>query len=103
MHSVKIYFKSNNCLSRSRIAKINVVVMFTSFNCNCSGIGNPRGNENPFLLAFGVLWFRWHNHLCKILSDANKDWDDERIFNEARKLVIAQHQVSVRADPPVYQ
>ncbi|XP_041371604.1 dual oxidase 2-like [Gigantopelta aegis] len=61
-------------------------------------IGNPRGNENPFLLAFGVMWFRWHNYLCERLSATNPDWSDERLFNEARKLVIAQHQKIVMYD-----
>ena len=26
-----------------------------------SELGNPRGNENPYLLTFGILWFRVHN------------------------------------------
>jgi dual oxidase len=59
-------------------------------------LGNPRGNENPFLLAFGVLWFRYHNYWAERLKAAHKDdkdWGDERLFDEAKKRVIAQYQV----------
>ncbi|XP_014663461.1 PREDICTED: dual oxidase 2-like [Priapulus caudatus] len=58
-------------------------------------LGNPRGDENPFLLTFGVLWFRWHNYLAHQFQARHVDepeWTDERIFNEARKWVIATHQ-----------
>lgn len=54
-------------------------------------LGNPRGNENPFLLTFGVLWFRWHNYWADKFK-ANTEWNDERIYNEARKWVIATYQ-----------
>ena len=30
-------------------------------------LGNPRGNENPFLLTFGIFWYRWHNVVAKFL------------------------------------
>ena len=59
------------------------------------GLGNPRGFENPFLLAFGVIWFRWHNYIAMDLGSKHPDWDDERLFEEARRRVIAHHQVCV--------
>lgn len=55
-------------------------------------LGNPRGNENTFLLTFGVLWFRWHNRLAETLREIHTDWTSEKIFNEARKWVIATQQ-----------
>ncbi|XP_023217441.1 dual oxidase 2-like [Centruroides sculpturatus] len=55
-------------------------------------LGNPRGNENPFLLTFGILWFRWHNRIAETLRNKNPGWSDERVFNEARKWVIATYQ-----------
>ena len=66
----------------------------------CAGLGNPRGNENPFLLTFGVLWFRYHNYWARRIEAEHKDenggkgWSDERIFNEARKMVVGVHQVT---------
>ncbi|XP_078655544.1 dual oxidase 2-like isoform X2 [Branchiostoma floridae x Branchiostoma belcheri] len=61
-------------------------------------LGNPRGNENAFLLTFGVLWYRWHNYLAEQIADNQPDWSDERVFNEARKWVIATHQKIVLYD-----
>uniref|UniRef100_H2YK35 NAD(P)H oxidase (H2O2-forming) n=1 Tax=Ciona savignyi TaxID=51511 RepID=H2YK35_CIOSA len=55
-------------------------------------LGNPRGNENPFLLAFGMLWFRHHNWLARYLRDQHSNWSDEKVYNEARVLNIAVHQ-----------
>ncbi|RXG52109.1 Dual oxidase [Armadillidium vulgare] len=55
-------------------------------------LGNPRGNENPFLLTFGIFWFRWHNAIAGFLKKKYPSWDGERIFNEARKWVIATQQ-----------
>ncbi|XP_012281785.1 dual oxidase 2 isoform X2 [Orussus abietinus] len=55
-------------------------------------LGNPRGNENPFLLTFGIVWFRWHNHLAYRIKRINPNWSGDKIFNEARKWVIATQQ-----------
>lgn len=51
-----------------------------------------RVNENPGLLALHGLWVLEHNRLCDELSTSNPAWNDERLFNEARKLVIAYMQ-----------
>lgn len=61
-------------------------------------IGNPRGFENPFLLTFGVLFFRWHNYVAKELETEHPNWNDEALFNEARRLVIAYHQKIIMRD-----
>ncbi|XP_045615867.2 dual oxidase 2 [Procambarus clarkii] len=61
-------------------------------------LGNPRGNENPFLLTFGIFWFRWHNVIARFLRRNHIDWSDERVFNEARKWVIATYQAVVFYD-----
>ncbi|KAJ3213002.1 Dual oxidase 1 [Entophlyctis luteolus] len=55
-------------------------------------LGNPRGNENPWLLTMGVLWFREHNYQAERLAALHPDWDDEILFFEARKWTIAMQQ-----------
>ncbi|KAK2164701.1 hypothetical protein LSH36_60g05053 [Paralvinella palmiformis] len=55
-------------------------------------IGNPRGNENPFLLTMGIMWFRYHNAWARKLKDQHPDWSDEKLFNEARKMVVGVYQ-----------
>lgn len=38
------------------------------------------------------MWFRWHNYLAETIRQANHDWSSEKVFNEARKWVIATQQ-----------
>lgn len=39
-----------------------------------------------------LIWARHHNNLAKQIQIINKHWDDERIFQEVRKILIAQMQ-----------
>ncbi|XP_024892800.1 dual oxidase 2-like [Temnothorax curvispinosus] len=55
-------------------------------------LGNPRGNENPFLLTFGIIWFRWHNFVASHIKRLNPKWSSDKVYNEARKWVIAVQQ-----------
>ncbi len=64
-------------------------VRFSPFGSPLSEYFACRVNENPGLLAVHGLWVLEHNRLCDELFAANPSWNDERLFNEARKLVIA--------------
>jgi hypothetical protein len=44
------------------------------------------------LAILHTLWVREHNRVAEVLSDLNRHWEDERIFQEARKLVGAMMQ-----------
>ncbi len=55
--------------------------------------GDIRANENTNLLSMHTLWVREHNRIADAISAANPDWGDEEIFQNARRLVIAQQQV----------
>ncbi|KAH0619921.1 hypothetical protein JD844_014359 [Phrynosoma platyrhinos] len=54
--------------------------------------GSAKGNENPFLQAIGIVWFRYHNYWAKKLAIQNPSWSDEDLFQHARKRVIATYQ-----------
>lgn len=56
-------------------------------------LGNAWGNENRFLQAESIAWFRYHNHLATELAQAQPSWSDEDIFQHTRKKVIATFQV----------
>ena len=49
--------------------------------------GDVRANENPFLTAIHTLFVREHNRLCNQILKNHPDWNDEQIFQKARKLV----------------
>ncbi|XP_074863285.1 dual oxidase 1-like [Carettochelys insculpta] len=54
--------------------------------------GNARGNENLFLQAEGIVWFRYHNHWASQLAQQHPSWSDEDVFQHARKRVVATYQ-----------
>lgn len=54
--------------------------------------GDERAQENPQLATFHTLMMREHNRLARALKTLNPDWDDETLFQEARRIVIAEIQ-----------
>ncbi|CAM4526679.1 dual oxidase 2 [Lepidochelys kempii] len=54
--------------------------------------GNARGNENLFLQAESIVWFRYHNNWASKLAQQHPSWSDEDVFQHARKWVIATYQ-----------
>nr|XP_039267420.1 dual oxidase 1-like isoform X1 [Styela clava] len=54
--------------------------------------GNPRGNENVFLMAVGIIWFRYHNFLAQRFASENPGWPDEKVFENARRWTVATYQ-----------
>ncbi|MBL0928002.1 MAG: peroxidase [Phycisphaerales bacterium] len=55
--------------------------------------GDVRANEQPGLTALHTVFLREHNFQAGRLAALNPTWDDERIFQEARRFVIAELQV----------
>ncbi|XP_059617846.1 dual oxidase [Phlebotomus argentipes] len=55
-------------------------------------LGDPRTNQNPGLLSFAILFFRWHNVLARRIKKQHPTWTDEDIFQRARRIVIASLQ-----------
>ncbi|XP_067143803.1 dual oxidase-like isoform X2 [Centruroides vittatus] len=55
-------------------------------------LGDPRTNQNPSLLAFAVLFFRWHNVLARRFQRQNPRWSDEEVFQKSRSWVVATLQ-----------
>ena len=58
----------------------------------CFASGEQRANEQPGLATMHTVWFREHNRLAKQLEAINRHWDGERVFQEARRILIAQWQ-----------
>lgn len=58
----------------------------------CYKSGDTRVNVNPYVTIFHIIFLRNHNRYAKIIKEKNSNWNDEKIFNEARKLNIATYQ-----------
>ena len=67
---------------------------FAGFSADVRFIaGDSRANEHIALMSLHVLFLREHNRLADQIAERNPDWNDEEIFQLARKLVAAQIQV----------
>lgn len=54
--------------------------------------GDPRAAEQPGLLSLQTLFVREHNRLADKFAAEYPSWDDEQIFQHARKMVAAEIQ-----------
>lgn len=54
--------------------------------------GDVRALENPGLTALHTLWIREHNRIARELQGLFPLWSDEILYQESRRLVIAQWQ-----------
>ncbi|TVP52397.1 MAG: heme peroxidase, partial [Halomonadaceae bacterium] len=53
-------------------------------------MGTPQSNSTPGYIAFNTLMLREHNRIADELMNAYPAWDDERLFQTARNIMIVQ-------------
>ena len=54
--------------------------------------GDPMVILQPGLVAMATIWMREHNRVAALLASLNPSWVDERLYQEARKIVGAEFQ-----------
>ena len=59
---------------------------------NCFLAGEYRTSENLALVTMHTLFNREHNRIANQLALLRSDWNDEKIYFEARSIVIAMVQ-----------
>lgn len=58
-------------------------------------LGDSRINQSPQLAQLHSLCLRAHNYNAEQLATVNPQWSDDRLFEESRRLTIANHQFMV--------
>uniref|UniRef100_A0A3Q3XI75 Eosinophil peroxidase n=1 Tax=Mola mola TaxID=94237 RepID=A0A3Q3XI75_MOLML len=59
----------------------------------CFEAGDERSNENIGLTSLHTLLMREHNRLARALAELNPQWNGERLYQEARKIMGGYFQV----------
>ncbi|MPC54097.1 Peroxidasin [Portunus trituberculatus] len=54
--------------------------------------GDERVNEQIQLTIMHTIWMRFHNVIARELKRLNPHWDDETLYQEARRIVNAMYQ-----------
>lgn len=54
--------------------------------------GDARVNIQPHVAVMHTLWVREHNRIAEKLAALNSHWTDERLYQEARRIVVAEIQ-----------
>ena len=58
----------------------------------CFLSGDSRVNQHSGLVVIHTIWVREHNRVARALFKRHPDWSDEELFQEARRIVIAEFQ-----------
>ena len=54
-------------------------------------LGHPLFSMQPGLFVMSTIWLREHNRVCDVLRAEHPHWNDERLYQTAKLIVLAQN------------
>ncbi|KAJ8719042.1 hypothetical protein PYW07_016598 [Mythimna separata] len=66
--------------------------MVDSSSATCFNAGDARANTHPWLASMYSIWVREHNRIARSLATLNPSWNSDKLYHEARRIVIAEIQ-----------
>lgn len=54
-------------------------------------LGHPFFGILPGLYVMETIWVREHNRVCDILEAEHPEWDDERLYQTARLIIMGEN------------
>jgi peroxidase len=63
-----------------------------SRRAKCFLTGDARAEDNSILTSIHTIWLREHNRIARKLHELNPCWDDETLYQQARRICIALFQ-----------
>ncbi len=65
---------------------------FNNPKMKCFKSGDDRTTQNLALTTMHTMFLREHNRIAGALARINKHWNDDRLFYESRRIMIAVYQ-----------
>lgn len=53
-------------------------------------VGHEAFGLVPGLMMYATIWLREHNRVCDVMKEIHPDWDDDRLFQTARLILIGE-------------
>lgn len=79
-------------------SKVYLCMHNTTMDTVCYRSGDSRVNSNPYLTTLYTVLMRSHNRFAEDLKKANGSWDDEKLFQTARRINTAIYQKIIYLD-----
>ena len=78
--------------AQERKGKVTGCDVCGSKKADCFFAGDFRVNEQLNLIVLHTLFMREHNRVASQLAALNPDWDSETLYQEARRVTVAEYQ-----------